>query len=311
MHANVSNLKKSLHLLPVIPVYIIVLTVIYGYTKYFLFDFLSSSTYIPENILIKPNIFFLFLRYSSIILFYTCASMTILCHVFSMFSNPGENPFTTKEPETKIINQELFCKKCQLLRPERSHHCKACEKCILKMDHHCPWVANCVGLKNLKYFVLFLFYATLGDFIAFISLFPKVFYIDIEQTLKNVLKKDTTHWDILSALKDPLFCIISAILAFFMASSIGLLLCFQVYNIFKNMTTIEHKIYADKETPYKYEKYKDNFISVFGKNIFLWFIPVYHFDNFYNVKKEKNLPNYLSLCDMEEQNNMNIDLQEI
>ena len=54
-----------------------------------------------------------------------------------------------------------MCNRCLRAKPDRCHHCSQCGSCILKMDHHCPWVANCVGFGNYKYFLNLLFYVSI------------------------------------------------------------------------------------------------------------------------------------------------------
>ncbi|XP_065217906.1 palmitoyltransferase ZDHHC17-like isoform X2 [Planococcus citri] len=90
----------------------------------------------------------------------------ILCYNFykSWKSDPGyiitsrEEKFVTviELAEKGMLIPRFFCCTCLVRKPVRSKHCSDCDCCVAKFDHHCPWVGNCIGANNHRYFVGFL-----------------------------------------------------------------------------------------------------------------------------------------------------------
>ncbi|NWJ03910.1 ZDHC3 Palmitoyltransferase, partial [Crypturellus undulatus] len=101
--------------------------------------------------------------------------LLLACHARAVLADPGEPPRrvapcvsplrTTCHPPAP--NEDwTVCSRCETYRPPRAHHCRVCHRCVRRMDHHCPWIDNCVGELNQKYFIQFLFYTGLASVYA-------------------------------------------------------------------------------------------------------------------------------------------------
>lgn len=148
--------------------------------------------------------------------------------------NSGNGPSFRPPPRTKEIQVRgvtvklKYCFTCKIFRPPRASHCSICDNCVDKFDHHCPWVGNCVGKRNYRYFYLFIVS------LAFLCIF--LFSCIIAHLVIYMKDADKTFME---AVQENPASVIEGIICFFSVWSILGLAGFHTYLTTSNQTTNE------------------------------------------------------------------------
>lgn len=202
-----------------------------------------------------------FLFLSGFLLF---AGLTMFHFLSAMVDGPGYLPlgWSPKQGSKEEWEECLqWCVECQGYKAPRAHHCRKCGRCVQKMDHHCPWINNCVGEWNQKYFLQFLFYV--GVLSAYSILLVAVSWsAECPQCPKDIMSKQ-------ARILHSVILVMESVLFGMFVIAIG---CDQCEAIFGDETLVEQ---AKKQGPFRPRKPKMALMAeVCGRSHPLsWLIP--------------------------------------
>mmetsp|Transcript_66782 Transcript_66782/g.149984 ORF Transcript_66782/g.149984 Transcript_66782/m.149984 type:complete len:379 (+) Transcript_66782:143-1279(+) len=218
-----------------------------------------------------------------LVIFNIVTGLLVCCYLACIVVHPGSIPEKDEDPsweylphqeqplgleggalslqEAKRSGDRRHCKWCAKYKPDRCHHCRVCRQCILKMDHHCPWIYNCVGFRNHKYFFLLLFYTSIACHI-------------IVWTMLETVRRATNP-------ATPFMTMFLVLFGETLASFLGILVTvffgFHIWLMLKAMTTIEFCEKSMKRTRYDASAYDrgvlGNIQAVLGDEWMFWLLP--------------------------------------
>jgi palmitoyltransferase len=201
------------------------------------------------------------------IIFNSLCFLAIASHIRGAFADPGRIPKGMEAPFKSEFMEIKDCSKCEdgkTWKPARAHHCTECGFCVFKMDHHCPWINNCVGQRNYKYFCQFVIYILLSS--AYLSILMFLSFYNLLTAEKTKIHMNRPGYPV---------AFIMCIIAFVE----GILFAFFTYEILTEQfeSVDENQSYIDqlkKQYGRQGELY-ENAQSYFGLDVMWWLVPTH------------------------------------
>ncbi|PIA34010.1 hypothetical protein AQUCO_03900122v1 [Aquilegia coerulea] len=146
----------------------------------------------------------------------------------------GTNHISSVPPTKDVVVNGMvikvkYCHTCMLYRPPRCSHCSICNNCVERFDHHCPWVGQCIGKRNYRFFFMF---------VSSTTIFSLCILALCCLNIRNIMK--LYHCNLWKALHISPLSAVLIVYTFIGAWFVGGLTSFHVYLICTNQTTYEN-----------------------------------------------------------------------
>lgn len=162
---------------------------------------------------------------------------------------PDEEYRAGRKPKSKdmIVNGHKvlvrYNETCHFYQPPRAHHCSVNDNCVEKFDHHCPWVGTTIGIRNYRFFLLFIFTASLvclyvcGTGVLAIKL-------EFDELKDDAHAKNESKPSVLKAFEEAPAAVALTLYTALFFLFVGGLSFFHIYLVSTNQTTYENFRYG-------------------------------------------------------------------